>query len=138
MNRIEIETDLFEHRAVKPDSINPCSFGQDFAAWLQERLGSPTGEAYVFSNPIQEDYGWGFWASRSGDRFWIAISYVGDGPQDGPAQWIVSVEQAGAVNFIQRILHKPDAARSAELRDRVKRALEKESAIKILDANQMP
>jgi hypothetical protein len=137
MNGIEIETELFEHRAVKPDAINQCSFGQDFATWLQERLRSLTGDAYVFSNPIQEDYGWGFWASGSGDRFWIAVSYVGDGPQNGPAQWIVSVEQTSAANLIRRMLHKSDAARLSELRHSVQRALEGDSAIKILDPNRM-
>ncbi len=132
MNGIEVETDLFEYGAVKPDSINPCCFGEDFAAWLQERLQSLTGDTYNFSNPIQEDYGWGFWASRSGDRFWIAVSYVGDGPQNGPAQWIVSVEQAGTANFIRRMLHKPDSSHLVELRHSVQRALEGDDAIKIL------
>jgi hypothetical protein len=32
---ITIETDLFEHREVKPHFINPCCFGEDFAAWLR-------------------------------------------------------------------------------------------------------
>src|SRR5262249_30425150 len=32
-NPIIIETDLFEHREVKPHFINPCCFGEDFAAW---------------------------------------------------------------------------------------------------------
>jgi hypothetical protein len=27
-----VETDLFEHREVKPHFINPCCFGEDFAA----------------------------------------------------------------------------------------------------------
>ncbi len=136
MNGIEIETDLFEHREIKPDAINQCSFGQDLAAWSQERLRSLMGDAYVFSNPIQEDYGWGFWALQSGDRFWIAISYVGDGPQDGPAQWIVSVEQTGAASLFRRMLHKSEVARLTELRHSVHRALEGDTAIKILDPNR--
>jgi len=94
------------------------------------------GDAYVFSNPIQEDYGWGFWALQSGDRFWIAISYVGDGPQDGPAQWIVSVEQTGAASLFRRMLHKSEVARLTELRHSVHRALEGDTAIKILDPNR--
>src|SRR5579875_203070 len=48
MNGIEIETDLFEHRGIKPDAINQCSFGQDFAAWLQERLRSLIGRCLCF------------------------------------------------------------------------------------------
>jgi hypothetical protein len=46
---IMIETDLFEHREMKPHFMNPSSFGEDFAAWLKSEL----------SDPIQEDYGWG-------------------------------------------------------------------------------
>jgi len=29
---IMVETDLFEHGEVKPTFINPCCFGEDFAA----------------------------------------------------------------------------------------------------------
>ena len=39
---ITIETDMFEHREVKPHFINPCCFGEDFAAWMKREL-SPSG-----------------------------------------------------------------------------------------------
>ena|SRR5579875_882868 len=137
MNGIEIETDLFEHRGIKPDAINQCSFGQDFAAWLQERLRSLIGRCLCF---LESDPGrlWlgGVWASQSGDRFWIAISYVGDGPQDGPVQWIISAEQTGAASLFRRMLHKSEGARLTELRHSVHRALEGDTAIKILDPNR--
>ena len=71
---ITIETDLFEHREVKPHFINPCCFGEDFAAWLRGKLTPLTAEGFLFADPIQEDYGWGFWASHRKDRFWIALS----------------------------------------------------------------
>jgi len=57
---ITIETDLFEHREVKPHFINPCCFGEDFADWLRGRLSPLTAEGFQFTDSIQEDYGWGF------------------------------------------------------------------------------
>jgi len=37
---ITVETDMFEHREVKAHFINPCCFGEDFAAWLREQISS--------------------------------------------------------------------------------------------------
>jgi hypothetical protein len=78
-DNITIETDLFEHREVKPHFINPCCFGEDFAAWLRGSLLPLTAEGFHFER---------FWASHERDRFWIALSYVGDGPQEDPAHWL--------------------------------------------------
>ena len=66
---IIIETNFFEHREVKSHFINPCCFGEDFAAWLRGRLSPLAAEGFHFADAIQEDYGWGFWASHRGDRF---------------------------------------------------------------------
>jgi hypothetical protein len=33
-----LETDLFEHREVKPQFINDCCFGEDFATWLIQQM----------------------------------------------------------------------------------------------------
>ena len=60
-------------------------------------------------------YGSGFGASHGEDRFWVAISYVGDGPQEPPAEWIISVNYGPGLNPIKRLLHKPDAAALAGL-----------------------
>ncbi len=91
-------------------------------------------KSHVFSNPTPEGYGWGFWGSRSGDRVWIAISSVGDGQEDGAAQWVVSVEQVGALYAIKSMLHKPDSATLADLGHCVKCALDGHSALKIRDS----
>jgi hypothetical protein len=48
-----VETDLFEHRAIKRLFINDCCFGEDFAAWLRQRLADLAG--FKLSAPIQED-----------------------------------------------------------------------------------
>ena len=129
---ITVETDLFEHREVRPHFINPCCFGEDFAAWLRQQLSPLAGSGYTFSESIQEDYGWGFWVSHGKDRFWVAISYAGDGPQEPPAEWVVSVNHDAGLNPIRRLLHKPDAAALAALRDRVRQALEANSAIRTM------
>ncbi len=108
MDRITVETDLFEHREVKPHFINPCCFGEDFAAWLKQELSRFPELGIKLSQPIQEDYGWGLWASHGKDRFWIALSYVGKGPQEAPAQWVISVTYDPGLNLAKRLFHKPD------------------------------
>jgi hypothetical protein len=66
---IEFETDLFEHREVKPHFINPCCFGGDFAAWLKEHLVVLEDSGFRFSEIVQEDYAWGFWCWRGNNPF---------------------------------------------------------------------
>jgi hypothetical protein len=88
---LTVETEIFEHREVKPHFVNPCCFGEDFAGWLKEQIAVLEGAGFRFSEIIQEDYGWGFWAWHGREPFWVALSYVGDGPQDAPAQWVISV-----------------------------------------------
>jgi hypothetical protein len=128
---IAIKTDLFEHREVKPHFINPCCFGKDFALWLKQKLISLEDRGFAFSESIQEDYGWGFWAAHGKDRFWVALSYVGDGPQEEPAEWVVSVSKPG---FMSRLFHSNDSQRaSEELRNRIGDLLKSESAIQVVE-----
>jgi hypothetical protein len=128
-----IETDLFEHREVKPHFINPCCFGEDFAAWLKHELSGFQDFGLVLSQPIQEDYGWGLWAARGKDRFWVALSYVGNGPQKASAQWMVSVTNDPGLNLAKRLFHKPDQQTLEQFRDRVRQILTSNSAIKMLN-----
>jgi hypothetical protein len=130
-----IETDLFEHREVKPHFINPCCFGEDFAAWLRERLADLASTGFEFSAPIQEDYGWGLWAKRGKDGFWIALSYIGDGPTEQRAQWVVSLARDTGLNIFKRLFGKPDSSAMSTLRDRIWRALEATEDIKIIQSH---
>jgi hypothetical protein len=130
---ISIRTDLFQHRELNSDAINRCCFGEDFAAWLKKQLSSLVDSGFLFSEPIQEDYGWGFWASRGRDKFWVAISYVGDGPQEEPAEWVISVKYEQGLNVINRIFHKPDPQSFVLLRDRIWQILGSNSGITIVD-----
>jgi hypothetical protein len=127
---IKIETDLFEHRQVKPHFINPCCFGEDFAAWLKQELSRFPELGVELSDPIQEDYGWGLVASHGKDRFWIALSYVGDGPQETPAQWVVSV--SNGLNLFKRVFQKPDLQAMEQIDDRVRQILAANSAIRMI------
>jgi hypothetical protein len=129
---IAIKTELFEHREVKPNFINPCCFGEDFALWLIEKLASLVVRGFAFSQPIQEDYGWGFWAYRERDRFWVALSYVGEGPQEEPAKWVVSVSKPGVISKLFRRTDSESA--SQELREHIWSTLKSESAIQIVEA----
>jgi hypothetical protein len=129
---IFIETDLFEHREVKPHFINPCCFGEDFAGWLKQELSRFPELRVDLSNPIQEDYGWGLWATHGKDRFWIAISYVGDGPQEAPPQWAVSVTYDPGLNLAKRLFHKPDLEAQVQLWNRIRQILQSNRSIKTI------
>lgn len=131
-NLITVETDMFQHREVKPHFINPCCFGEDFAAWLKNQLSPLTDSGFTFSKAIQEDYGWGFWARHGHDPFWVAISYVGDGPQEAPAQWVISVNYDPGLNLIKRLFHKPDRQALEQLRKHVLKAVTSDPSIRTI------
>ena len=123
LESVTVETDLFEHREVKPHFINPCCFGEDFARWLRDQLADLTKTGFQLSEPIQEDYGWGFWASHTSDPYWIALSFCGEGPTEEPAEWVVSVAYDPGLNLLKRLFHKPDAPARDRLRRRVREVL---------------
>ncbi len=133
-DRIAIRTDLFEHREVKPTFINPCCFGEDFAGWLKQKLAPLKESGFLFSASIQEDYGWGFWVSHGKDRFWVALSYVGNGAQEEPAEWIITVARAG---FLSRLLRRSESEHHrTELRNRIWELVRSDSAIQVVELPQ--
>ena len=124
-----VETDLFEHRQVAPHFINDCCFGEDFAQWLRQRL---VNSGFESSDPIQEDYGWGLWITVKKDTFWIALSYVGDGPTEAPAQWVISLTRPTSLNIVRRLFSKPDFSPMEALQARIRRELESTAGISVL------
>ncbi len=126
-----VETELFNHREVKPHFINECCFGEDFAAWLRERVSDLPG--FEFSEPIQEDYGWGFWAKYGPQSFWIALSYVGSGPTDEPGHWVVAFAFDPGLNVFKRLFTKPDLSAMELLRTRIRKELAAKEGIKIIE-----
>jgi hypothetical protein len=131
---ITVETDLFEHGEVGPHFINPCCFGEDFAAWLKRELTPLVAPGFILSRLMQEDYGWGFRAHHDEDPFWIALGFVGDGPQETPGRWVVSVTYDPGLDLIKRIFHRPDAHAFAVLRDRVWQVIRTSSGITVLES----
>jgi hypothetical protein len=129
---ITVETDMFEHSEVQPHFINPHCFGEDFAGWLIRQLSPLSNFGFTFFDPIQEDYGWGFWVFREKDRFWVAISYVGNGPQEGPVQWVISVNYDAGLNLIKRLFHTPDRQTLDQLKEYVMKAVTSNTAIRIV------
>lgn len=95
-----VESDRFEHRIVQPHFINPCCFGEDLAKWLCEQLRGLSRQGFEIDEPLQEDYGWGFWLRKGRSKFWLALSYVGVGPTEEPAQWMVSITHSGFLAFL--------------------------------------
>ena len=131
-HKIRVTTSLFEHTQVKRHFTNPCCFGEDFAKWLLRELASLRTAGFEFSEPIQEDYGWGVWGSRGQDSFWIALSYCSDGPTEQPAEWMVSVNYEPGLNVIKRLIHKPDRQAFGQLRDQVWQSLTSNRAIEVI------
>jgi hypothetical protein len=131
-DQITVTTDLFEHRQVKPHFINPCCFGEDFAAWLKAELAPLRDAGFELSEPVQEDYGWGLWASRGKDPFWIALGYCGEGPTEEPAEWVVSVDYHPGLSIVKRLFHTPDRQAFEQVRDRVWHSIQSNGAITIV------
>jgi hypothetical protein len=84
---ITVETEMFEHREVKPHFHQSLLLRRGLCVLAERAISDLAESGFDLSNPIQEDYGWGFWVRRGKDCFWVAISYVGDGPKEVPAQW---------------------------------------------------
>lgn len=131
---ITVRTDLFNCTEVKPHFINPCCFGEDFAQWLKERLSPLQGSGFRLSELIQEDYGWGFWAHKGMDSFWVSIGPMGsDGPEEYDGEWGISVSYDPGLNIAKRLFHKPDRSAFEVLCIKVADALESEPAIHTQD-----
>jgi hypothetical protein len=62
----------------------------------------------------------------------VALSYLGDGPQEAPAQWIISVTYDPGLNLLKRLLHNPDRGTLQQLRDHVRQAVLSNAAIKVV------
>jgi hypothetical protein len=129
---LRIETDLFEHREVKPHFINPCCFGEDFAHWLRSELSKAPEGGFRFSEPWQEDWGWGFEATRGRDCFYVTLHYQEDGPVEHPAHWAVWVEPCRAWLPLRDVFGRIDRAALERLRDRTWQILRTTAAIRVL------
>lgn len=62
---------------VRSHFINDCCFGEDVIAALREGLVTFASEAEI-GEPIQEDWGWGFWLEFGAERYWIYAGVIGE------------------------------------------------------------
>jgi hypothetical protein len=127
---ISIRIDLFAHDKVGDHVINACCFGEDFAEWLRQRLSHLDGIA--FSEPIQEDYGWGLWATYEGKKTWIALSYSHAGPVTGPADWVVTVDDGASSSLLARLCGARQSDAFPTLRDAIWTLLGTNPAVEML------
>ena len=128
------KTNRLQQRNVRPRFIIPCCFGEDLAAWVKQELLRLPGFDFSLSEGIQGDYGWGLWASRGKDRFWIALSCVGNIPQEALAQWVVTVIDDPGVKLTKHLFHKPDRQALGHLLECVRQALEASNTIRSIKA----
>jgi hypothetical protein len=89
---IVFDTHRFNLSEVQPHFINPCCFGEDFAAWLRARLierGIPT------IAPGQEDWGWYIVATLGDNAYFIGVGGNADETARDPnqGQWRIMIEK---------------------------------------------
>ena len=68
-----VTTDMFEATTPGEHFINPRCFGEDFASYLRDRLGT---EQISASAPIQEDYGWVLLLGKPPRQFTLALGIL--------------------------------------------------------------
>jgi hypothetical protein len=70
-----LRTDVFEARESKPHFVNERCFGEDFAAWLHDRL---LEHGSAPSDPIQDDWGWALLFSAADHTFLVSVGIMDD------------------------------------------------------------
>lgn len=125
--------------------------GGDLIAWLIPRLQPVPLE---IGEPIQEDYGWGFWAKSGKDSFWVYAAlypnsravwegeeeYEAEEPRpaskteaierDGPAQWGLAAAYDSGRYVLRKLFHRPDPTLLPQLCEAIDRALRSEPEIR--------
>ena len=129
-----LKTDLFESTTPGAHFINERCFGEDFAAWLCDRL---KGRGLTPSLPIQEDWGWAVLVPFEGHKFTLSIGIMDEAigkipsewrvglafekPLNGPRSWFRSAPSAELIqlaSMVEEILrNEPRIQQVAELRE---------------------
>jgi hypothetical protein len=100
---VTFKTRVFANKEPQPHFINPRCFGEDVAAWLLQQLQN---SSWSLSEPIQEDYGWGFWAKVDKNTYWVAIGIMDEAIGADIGEWCVTVADDPGLNLIRRLFHK--------------------------------
>jgi hypothetical protein len=95
MNSIDLlfRSNRFNLSKVGDHFINPCCFGEDFAAWLRERLAERGIEA---DPPGQEDWGWYLGLSHNGDKYLLGVSGAADesSANENDGEWRIIIDKS--------------------------------------------
>ena len=81
---VNFEKDLFAQAPAEKHSADPWRPGEDLIVWLLARL---TDLPFTFSEPLQQAYGWGFWADTDKERFWTYASVLTTMPCASVVEW---------------------------------------------------
>jgi hypothetical protein len=110
----------YNAREVRRYFLNPCCFGDDVIEALRERVEA-VAPSLAVGEPVQEDYGWGFWVHAGGDPYWTCVSLV-DGEGDPPL-WRLIVDYDPGLNLLKRWFGRPDPAGRARVEDALRKSL---------------
>jgi len=67
--------------------------GSQLAQWLASGLRR---QGYACREPMQEDYGWGFWIEAEGCSLWVSVGYAApaEGESEEMPEWHVGVDHS--------------------------------------------
>jgi hypothetical protein len=83
-------TARFNLSAVEEHFINPCSFGEDLAAWLR---GKWEDKGIQTSAPGPEDWGWYLSANRGERSYFLGMNGNPDVKGSDAGEWRIIVEK---------------------------------------------
>jgi hypothetical protein len=106
-------TDMFARTTPRPHFIHERCFGEDFAAWLVERLRR---RELTPSEPVQKDWGWSVLVPFQGHKFTVSIGIMDESIGKTLSEWRVGVEFEKPLNGIRswfRAAPSPELAQLA-------------------------
>jgi hypothetical protein len=127
---VTFRTSRFESKTPQPHFINERCFGEDLAVWLRASIDN---HVFAASEPIQEDYGWGFWSTIRGDPYWTAIGIMDDSIGHDDAEWLVTIRYDPGFRLLKRLFHRPRTGDLLSLCRAVDAALRSEPAIRSVE-----